>query len=64
VKVERFNRKRKGPSVLRSLFRLVILGLDLEVSLWVVADRTYIGRLLADDDVSTVGALPDDITIL
>ncbi len=56
--------KEKGPSFLRSLFSLIILRLDLEVSLWVVTDRTYIGRLLADDDVSAVGALPDDVAIL
>ena len=41
--------------------RLVVLGLDLEVALRVVAGGADLWCLLADDDMSAVGALPDDI---
>ena len=48
----------------RAAERLVVLGLYLEVSLWMVADGAYVGSLGAYDDVSAVGALPDDIAVL
>ena len=44
--------------------RLVILCLDLEVSLRMVADGALLGRFLAYHDMTAVGALPDDIVIL
>ena len=41
----------------------IILWLDLEVALRMVAGGTYLGSLLANDDVAAVGALPNDIII-
>ena len=40
-----------------------VLRLDLEVALRMVAHGTHFRRLLADDDMSAVAALPDDITL-
>ena len=45
-------------------FCLIVLRLDLELGLWMVADGTLFGSLLANYDVATVAALPDDIAIL
>ena len=45
-------------------FCLIVLGLDLEIGLWVVADGTLLGSLLANHDMAAVRALPDYITIL
>ena len=42
---------------------LVVLGLYLEVRLGMVANRTYLWSLFTNDDVSTVGTLPDDVAI-
>ena len=42
----------------------MVVGFDLEVGLGMVADGTYLGSLLAYDDVTAVGTLPDDITVL
>lgn len=46
------------------LVRLVVLSLDLEIRLRMVADGAYIRRLLADDDVPTVSTLPNNIAVL
>ena len=43
---------------------LVVLSLNLEVGLRMVADRADVGSLLANDDVATVGTLPDDVAVL
>ena len=42
----------------------VILCLDLEVSLRMVADGALLGRFLSYHDMTAVGALPDDVVIL
>lgn len=42
----------------------IVLGLDLEVSLRMVAHGTYIGSLLAYDDMAAVGTLPDNVAVL
>ena len=39
--------------------RSIILFVDLKVSLRMVADGTYLGRLGPDDNVTAVAALPD-----
>ena len=41
----------------------IVLRLDLEVALRMVAGGANLGRLLADDDVAAVGALPDDVAL-
>jgi hypothetical protein len=43
---------------------LVVLCLNLEISLRMVADGAYIRSLLADDDVPTVSTLPNNIAVL
>ena len=43
---------------------LVVLGLYLEVRLGMVANGTYLWGLFANDDVTAVGTLPDDVAIL
>ena len=43
---------------------LVILGLYLEVRLGMVANGTYLWGLLANNDMSTVGTLPNNVAIL
>ena len=45
-------------------FFLIVFCLYLEVSLGVVADGTNLGGFLADDDVSAVAALPNDVVVL
>ena len=48
---------------LKNLTELVILCLNLEVALWVVADWAYCRSLLAHADVATVCTLPDAIAV-
>jgi hypothetical protein len=43
---------------------LIILSLYLEVSLWVIADGALLWCLLANHDMTTVRALPDDVAFL
>jgi hypothetical protein len=43
---------------------LVILCLHLEVGLGVIANGADLGSLLANDDVTAVRALPDDVAVL
>ena len=40
-----------------------ILRFNLEMSLWMVADRTYFRSFLSDADMSAVRALPDHIFV-
>ena len=47
-----------GFQVYRGLCRLIVLLVDLEVGLRVVADGADLGGLGADDDVTTVAAFP------
>ena len=42
---------------------LVILGLHLEICLGMVAHGALLWSFLADDDMSAVGALPNDVTL-
>ena len=42
---------------------LIIFCFYLEVALWVVANGAYLGSFLTNNDVSTVGTLPDAIAI-
>lgn len=42
---------------------LVVFSLKLEVALWMLAHRTKLRSLLADNDVTTVAALPDAVAI-
>ena len=42
---------------------LVVFGLKLEVALRMLAHRTKLRSLLADNDVATVAALPDAVAI-
>ena len=44
-------------------YLLIVLGLELEVSLWVNTYGAYLRSLLAYVDVTTVRALPDHIAI-
>ena len=45
------------------LTNLVVLGLELEESLRVVANRANLGCLRTNDDVSAVAALPDAVAV-
>lgn len=42
---------------------LVVFSLKLEVALRMLAHRTNLWSLLADNDVATVAALPDAVAI-
>ena len=42
---------------------LVVLSLNLEVALWVVADWANLWSLLAYYDMTAVGALPDAVAV-
>ena len=55
---------RSKVNSLRVTGDLIVFCLDLEVRLWMVADGAYVGSLLANYDVTAVGTLPDNITIL
>ena len=46
------------------IMRLVILASYLEVSLRMITNGTNLRSLLANNDVTAVAALPDNITIL
>lgn len=43
---------------------LIVLSLDLEEALCVVANRADFRSFLADDDVSAVSALPNAVAVL
>jgi hypothetical protein len=42
----------------------IVFGLHLEVRLRMVANGAYLRGFLANDDMSAVGTLPDDVTVL
>ena len=42
---------------------LVVFSLKLEVALRMLAHRTNLGSLLADNDVATVAALPNAVAL-
>lgn len=54
------HRLTREPSIGQSAL-LIVLGLDFEECLRMVADRAFLRSLLAYVDVSAVRALPDDI---
>ena len=41
----------------------IIVGVELKISLRVVADRTYVGSGGADHDMAAVAALPDAVSV-
>lgn len=57
-------KKKRLGKCLTAYFYLIVFCLYLEVSLGMVADWTNLGGFLADDDVSAVAALPDNIIVL
>ena len=57
------NESRVNPC-LKIGWALIILSLYLEVSLWVIADGALLWCLLANHDMTTVRALPDDVAVL
>ena len=46
-----------------ALAALKVISHDLEIALRMVTGRTNLRRLLADDYMAAVAALPDDITL-
>src|SRR5699024_9379295 len=52
-----------GSCTLPSNLFLVILRLDLKIRLRMRANRAYLGRLLADNNVAAVRALPDAVAV-
>lgn len=45
------------------MFKSIVLSLDLEITLGMLADRAELRSLLAYDDVSAIRALPNGILI-
>lgn len=50
-------------SIVDNVFELIVSSLELEVSLRVSANRTYLRGVFADVDVATVEAMPDAVAV-
>ena len=49
---------------LAGLVILIVGALNLEVTLWMLTNRTYLRSLLADNNVTAVAAFPDHVLVL
>lgn len=55
--------QRWSLSIVDNVFELIVSSLELEVSLRVSANRTYLRSVFADVDVATVEAVPDAVAV-
>ena len=53
----------KSMSMSMSMFKLKIVGFNLEIGLRMVANRTNIGSFLSNDNVTAVAALQDHFLV-
>ena len=47
----------------QTAYTLIVQSLYLEETLWVIANGAKFGRILANNDMATVAALPDGVAI-